>query len=179
MSLWITWEVTPENAASEGNFKEGFQTLFENSVQEALRMENVETPVQVSLTIVDRDAIQEMNRDFRGIDRVTDVLSFPMLSYEESPRMETPASLDVAAAAEQEENLDPDSGEVVLGDIVICLDKAKEQAAEYGHSLERELSFLSVHSMLHLLGYDHETKEQEQVMFSKQEAVLEQLGLSR
>ena len=124
MSLWIEWEI--EEPAS----KEDFERLLERSLEAALSYEGVDTPVEVSLSIVSKEAIHELNRDFRQVDRVTDVLSFPMLSYEESPRMTRPAGPDVKEASESEENLDPDTGEVLLGDVVLCMDVAKEQAAE-------------------------------------------------
>lgn len=176
MSLWIEWE---EGLPDEGLSREGFEKLLQDSVTAALGSEGVTTPVEVSLSIVSSGTIHEMNRDYRQVDSVTDVLSFPLLSYPESPRIETSAAEDIQAAAEDEANLDPDSGEVVLGDIVICLEKAKSQAEEYGHSLEREMAFLTVHSILHLLGYDHMSPEEEKIMFGKQEAVLGGMGLGR
>ncbi len=97
----------------------------------------------------------------------------------ESPRMESSAAEDLSEAFLQEENLDPDLHELMLGDIVLCLDVAIRQAEEYGHSLEREMAFLTAHSMLHLLGYDHMSQEEEAVMFPKQTAILDGMGLSR
>ncbi|SEN04597.1 rRNA maturation RNase YbeY [Lihuaxuella thermophila] len=118
-------------------------------------------PVEVSVTIVDNGAIRQMNKEYRKVDRPTDVLSFPLWDPEEE-----------WVIAEEEEA-------VSLGDIVISLPKAKEQASEYGHSLERELGFLAVHGFLHLLGYDHETKEEEEEMFQRQEEILGRIGLQR
>ena len=176
MSLWIEWEIDlPEGEHS----KEDFEKLLQQSVEAALRFEHIETPVEVSLSIVSLEAIHEMNRDYRQVDRETDVLSFPLLSFPETPRLETPAAQDLEDAAEEEANLDPDTGEVVLGDVVLCLDKAKSQAQEYGHSLKREMAFLTVHSMLHLLGYDHMAPEEEKVMFDKQKAILDEMGIGR
>lgn len=117
-------------------------------LEEAARLENRKGG-EVAITLCDDRYIQELNRQFRHMDRPTDVLSFPM---------------------EDEE---------LLGDIVISLPKAKAQAEEYGHSFERELGFLAVHGFLHLLGYDHDTPEAEREMFSKQEEILLKLGLSR
>ena len=109
----------------------------------------------------DKEEIRRINNENRGIDSVTDVLSFPMF-------------------ASRNEICADESGSAFLGSMVICRERAQEQAAEYGHSVEREAAFLAVHSTLHLLGYDHETgKEDEQEMFSKQEAVLEKMGLTR
>ena len=113
----------------------------------------------VSVTFVDNDFIHGLNRDYRHIDRPTDVISFAFLDNEE----------DKAQQLKKK-------GIVVLGDIYISIDKAKEQAQEYGHSLERELSFLFVHGLLHLLGYDHMTPEDEQVMFKLQDEILPPKG---
>ncbi len=135
--------------------------------------------MEVSVTIVSKEAIHELNRDTRQVDKETDVLSFPLLSYTESPRMESSAAEDLSEAFLLEENLDPDLHELMLGDIVLCLDVAIRQAEEYGHSLEREMAFLTAHSMLHLLGYDHMSQEEEAVMFPKQTAILDGMGLSR
>ncbi len=135
--------------------------------------------MEVSVTIVSKEAIHELNRDTRQVDKETDVLSFPLLSYTESLRMESSAAEDLSEAFLLKENLDPDLHELMLGDIVLCLDVAIRQAEEYGHSLEREMAFLTAHSMLHLLGYDHMSQEEEAVMFPKQTAILDGMGLSR
>jgi len=108
----------------------------------------------VSVSLVDEDLIHQINRDYRHIDRVTDVISFAFLDNEDR------------------ENILKSEGDVVLGDIYICLDVAKRQAEEYGHSLNRELRFLFIHGLLHLLGYDHMTKEDEEIMFPLQEKIL-------
>jgi probable rRNA maturation factor len=118
-------------------------------------------PVELSVTIVDNAAIHALNKKWRQVDRPTDVLSFPLWEPDEEWVME-----------EGEEA-------VSLGDLVISIEKAKEQAEEFGHSLKRELGFLAVHGFLHLLGYDHETKEQEEEMFSRQEEILSRIGLKR
>jgi len=114
--------------------------------------------VTFNVIIVDNDYIHELNRDYRNIDRETDVITF---------------------ALEDDKTLILPSDERILGDIYISLDKAKSQAKEYGHSLLRELAFLAVHGFYHLLGYDHMTKEDEKVMFKKQEEVLEAYGITR
>ena len=131
------------------------------------------------MSVVSRESIHELNRDMRQVDRETDVLSFPMLEFEESPRMSAPVKDDLAEAFLDEENIDPEVNELMLGDVVICLDVAIDQAREYGHSLDREMAFLTVHSMLHLMGYDHMTKEAEEVMFPRQEQILAAMGLGR
>lgn len=133
--------------------------LFERVINEALIYEGFSDNVEVSLTIVDNSEIKQLNQKFRNINRETDVLSFPLIDF----------SIEK-----------PDMNELIyLGDIVISFEKAVSQADEYGHSLERELGFLTAHSMLHLLGYDHIIKEEEAVMFKKQEEILQRLNLCR
>ena len=132
-----------------------------DAIENTLKYENIEFDCSVEVLIVDADEIKELNNEMRNIDRVTDVLSFPM--FENVDQMEA-----------------DEDGFVFLGSMVICDTRAKEQAEEYGHSLEREAAFLAVHSTLHLLGYDHELgKEQEDEMFFKQEQVLQLMGLKR
>jgi probable rRNA maturation factor len=163
MSVWIEWEVDTPNQTAE------WEALFRKVVAQSLAEEAVTVPVEVSITVTGPQEIQELNRDYRQIDRVTDVLSFPQWDYEgEAPQ-----------TVLEEAETDPDTGEVCLGDIVICLNRAKEQAEEYGHSLERELGFLAAHSMLHLLGYDHMEPEEEKRMMDKQEKILQALNLTR
>ena len=145
------------NSQKKLPFPMAYRTLIRRAVKATLSYEAFDRPCEVSVTIVDNEDIHEMNLQHRGIDRPTDVLSFPMF----------------------DEDFD-DGEDCVLGDIVISLEKATEQAAEYGHSLEREVAFLTVHSVLHLLGYDHEEgKAEESEMFEKQEAVLSGMGLAR
>ena len=123
--------------------------------------------VEISILLTDNAEIRTLNRLHRGIDRATDVLSFPMYEYDENGQM-------------IEEYADFNAqGELCLGDIVISLERAQEQAAEYGHSFQREVGFLTVHAMLHLLGYDHMTAEEEQEMFGYQRDILEEMGLTR
>ena len=126
---------------------------------------------EVNLLLTMNDEIQEMNRNFRGIDRATDVLSFPMVDYE------TAGSFSFLEDAL--EYFNPESGELMLGDIVISKEKVVSQAEEYGHSTEREFSFLFAHSMLHLLGYDHMEPDEAAVMEAKQAKALEDLGITR
>ena len=114
-----------------------------------------------------------MNREHRDTDRVTDVLSFPMLDYEEGP-----ADFSVVEGMELMYE-DPETGAIMLGDIVINLDRVREQAESYGHSELREFAFLVAHSMLHLCGYDHMTPEEAAVMEEKQDQVLRAIGITR
>ena len=124
------------------------------SAMEKEKLENT----QFNLIIVDNEYIHELNKDYRGIDRETDVITF---------------------ALEDEDTLVIGDDERILGDIYISIDRARSQAEEYGHSFLREISFLAVHGFYHLLGYDHQTKEEEEVMFGKQEEVLQDYGISR
>lgn len=121
---------------------------------------------EVALTFVDDAQIHELNRTYRGIDRPTDVLSFPML---EVGGEELKVTFDEAEDAPEE----------MLGDIIISVERAIAQSEDYGHSLEREIGFLFVHGFLHLLGYDHGDEEEEKVMFAKQELILQKAGLIR
>jgi probable rRNA maturation factor len=137
--------------------------LIKKSVKEALAQEGFTFPAEVSVSFVDNEAIHKLNLEYREKDKPTDVLSFPMWEKEE---LSDGSALDGHA--------------VTLGDIIISAEKAKSQAEEYGHSLEREICFLSVHSVLHLLGYDHETSEEDEAyMKNKQEDVLIKIGLPR
>lgn len=138
---------------------EDFERLIEQCTAAALEEENIFEDAEISVTLVDNARIRELNNEFREIDRETDVLSFPM--------------------GDESFEADPDNDAILLGDIVISLEKAQEQAEEYGHSFRREVAFLLTHSLFHLLGYDHMTPEEETEMFAKQEAVLERLGISR
>ena len=141
---------------------EEFEKLFNDVVKESLRYEEFDLECEVSLSIVSNDEIQEINKQFREIDAPTDVLSFPLLTFEEGEQ------------ADVNEN-----NEIMLGDIIISIDKAKAQAEEYGHGLRRELAFLTAHSMLHLMGYDHMEEEEQKEMFKKQDDILNNLGITR
>lgn len=127
---------------------------------------------QVNLVITDNEEIKRVNSEFRDIHAPTDVLSFPMIPFE------TPSEYGVI---EEDMNayMDPDTEEVVLGDIMISAEKVIAQAKEYGHSQEREFAFLVAHSMLHLLGYDHMEEDEAAIMEAKQREILEQLGITR
>ena len=128
--------------------------------------------VEVSVTMVDKVSIQEVNSEFRDIQKETDVLSFPMMEYD--------APIDFQGNAFQmSQVLSPDTEELVLGDIVLCSEVIKEQAKEYGHSELRELSFLVVHSMLHLFGYDHIIEEDRVEMEEEQRKIMNKLGIHR
>ncbi len=153
-------EVLFENSISEEEVQSldfDLEQLIKDVVLQSLQYENFTTNVEVSISIVNNEEIQELNKNYRNKDYATDVLSFPLLS-----------NFDV-----NDDNI------IALGDIVISLEKAKEQAEEYGHTVKREVGFLTAHSMLHLLGYDHMEEEEAKIMFAKQEEILNQLNLKR
>ncbi|NLL79133.1 MAG: rRNA maturation RNase YbeY [Clostridiales bacterium] len=137
-----------------------------------LSMEKCPYEVQVNLLLTDNDGIQEYNRNYRQIDAPTDVLSFPNLEYEEISDFEK-------AAGSEADCFDPESGELILGDIILSVDRVISQAEEYGHSIKREYAFLVAHSMLHLCGYDHMVPDEAVVMEEKQRTVLDMTGLTR
>lgn len=143
-----------------------------NLVSEAvLDMEECPYESQVEILLTMSEEVHEMNKEFRGIDRTTDVLSFPMVDYEEAGEFDFLEDAD--------EYFDPETGELMLGNIVINKERVVEQAEEYGHSVKREYAFLIAHSMLHLLGYDHMEEEERMIMEEKQRQVLDGLGITR
>ncbi len=146
--------------------------LFKRVAAEVLKTEGCPFEAAVNLTLVTPDEIKERNEEFREIDRVTDVLSFPLVLFFE------PGNFSDIVEGDPD-SFDPDTGELILGDILLCYERATEQAEEYGHSIEREFSFLIAHSMLHLLGFDHESDEDRLIMEEKQERVLEALSITR
>lgn len=167
MTIWMEKE-------TEEDIDFAYESVVEDVVRQSIEMEHCPFECEVNVTFTDNEGIRNMNREFRGLDVPTDVLSFPMVEYH------VPADF---SALDQETdtagNFNPETGELLLGDIVISLERAREQAEEYGHSLKREISFLIAHSMLHLFGYDHMEDEERLVMEDKQEAVLQSLGITR
>lgn len=148
------------------------EAVTQKVIMEALDSEKCPYEAAVAVLLTDNDGIHAMNREFRGIDRPTDVLSFPNVDYK------LPA--DFSGIEDMAEDyFDPDNGELCLGDIVINVDRVYEQALEYGHSPLREYAFLIAHSMLHLLGYDHMESDEAAVMENKQEEILKRLGITR
>lgn len=148
-----------------------YEELAKKVVQKVLDMEGCPYDAQVNLVLTDNEEIQRVNTEFREIAAPTDVMSFPMIPFE------TPA--DYAIVEEDESYFDLDTDELLLGDIMISVDKVFAQAEEYGHSVTREFCFLVAHSMLHLLGYDHMTPEEAVVMENKQRTALDELGITR
>ena len=157
MSLRIYFENEQEKYPVSYNLK----VLLREAIETTLDFEDFQNVCEVSVTFTDNEGIRELNKKFREMDKPTDVLSFPLFDFE----------------GECEE---PPIDEIIsnLGDIVISLEKAKEQADEFGHSFKREVAFLTVHSMLHLLGYDHERSEEEdREMRAKQTEIMKIMGL--
>ena len=139
-----------------------WEEIVKKAVRTSLLYENFEQKCEISVSIVTEEEIQKINKTFRNVDSPTDVLSFRQLTFEEG---------EIVQVNEKDE--------IILGDIIISIEREKKQSEEYGHSLEREIAFLTVHSMLHLLGYDHMQKEEEKEMFFKQEQILQQAGFFR
>ena len=165
MSFFLEEEV-------EVDFTFDYKQIAEKVVNYCIEREKFPYEAEVNLTLTDNEGIHIINKEYREIDRPTDVLSFPMLSYD------APGDFSFL----MEENVDdfnPDTGEAMLGDIIISVDKVKEQAREYGHSELREFAFLITHSMLHLFGYDHMEPEEAEVMERRQSEILEELQITR
>lgn len=143
------------------------RALVEKCARNVLSRENVDFPAEIDITVVDADTIREMNAEYRSKDSVTDVLSFPMYEfYNGEPR--------------EELDEEPDTGCVMLGDMILCYTRACEQAKEFGHLAARECGYLTTHSMLHLLGYDHERNDEDtRLMRSKEEEYMNAIGLTR
>lgn len=152
-------------------FAFNYRQLAEEVVQAALVSESFPYEAEVNLLLVSVDDIWQINKEQRQIDAPTDVLSFPLIDYS--------APGDFANLEEDEDNFNPDTGEALLGDIVLCVDKVKQQAVQFGHSEKREYAFLILHSLLHLLGYDHMTQQDSRIMEAKQNKILCQMGILR
>ena len=203
MSIRVTLNIEKENT---GSLDLDMDNTAQLVCEKVLAMEDCPADTEISITYVDSDAIREINRDTRGIDAVTDVLSFPNLEFDpdirnrglredassgpapscfdedaKAPGTTTPPAPDRWGPAMRDawDCMDPETGNLFLGDIVLNLDRVSQQAQEYGHSERREFAFLIAHSMLHLCGYDHMTLEEEAQMTARQEAVLRELGITR
>lgn len=142
------------------------EAYVERVVNGVLEFEECEEEYEVSISFVDNEEIRSLNKEYRDIDAATDVLSFPMMEFEDGE-------------GDEDEDAEYIEEELALGDIVISMERAKEQAEDYGHSFQRELAFLLVHGMLHLLGYDHEDEADEKLMLKKQDEILNDLGIER
>lgn len=148
-----------------------YRKIIEDSINLSLDFEKVPYECEISVTIVDDERIHEINKEFREIDRSTDVLSFPLNEFEKAA--------DWKNFDEDKASFNYDTGELMLGDIILSAEHIIKQANEYGHTRKRELAFLVIHSILHLLGYDHMTKEDEEEMFSRQRQILDLGGYKR
>lgn len=149
-----------------------YKEIIEAVIMEAMDYEECPYEAEINVILTDNEEIHKINKEYREIDRPTDVLSFPMVDYE------TPADFD-HVEEQSEDYFNPETGELMLGDIIISVDKVEEQAESYGHSQTRELAFLVAHSMLHLFGYDHMVDEERVVMEQKQSEILERRGYTR
>ena len=159
--IYIDWELAGTNP---------YKPLLTRVITAALAAENVTIPCSVDVLLTTDEGIREINQEQRNIDQATDVLSFPMLEL-------TPGTPPDGTGEDEQ---DPETGLCPLGDMVISVDRAKAQAAEFGHSVERELAYLAVHSVLHLLGYDHlDEGPQKAQMRAREEAILEGIGVTR
>ena len=159
-------EIILENEQDKVSVTADMEKAVYDVCEAVLREEECDFDAEISVTLVDNEAIREINREQRGIDKATDVLSFPMLEFDGDGNADA--------------GYETDGEYIMLGDIVISMERAKEQAGEFGHSLLREVSFLTAHSMLHLLGYDHvDDEEGERIMCEKQEKVLSALKITR
>lgn len=165
MTFHLECEVEPK-------FSFPYEELAKEVIEACMEAEDFPYEAEVNLTLVDDAAIQEINASYRQIDRATDVLSFPLLEYDAPGDFSKVEDL-------MGDNINPDTGEVMLGDIVISVDHVREQAKEYGHSEKREYAFLIVHSMLHLFGYDHMEPEEAQEMQEHQRKILDYLKITR
>lgn len=162
-----------DNMQNKINWSEEEEENLKEVIDFALKEEGVTHPYQVSVLLVNNEEIKDINRKHRHIDKVTDVLSFPLLDYPEGKVFK-----EVYGDNSFHESM-LDDGELVLGDIVLSLERAEEQSIEYGHSFKREISYLVIHSILHLLGYDH-VKEQDKVrMREREEYILSRFNINR
>ena len=155
-----------------------WETVIKSVVEAACDYVKCPYEAEVSVTLTDNESIRQINNEYRQIDNPTDVLSFPLLNYG------YPADFSFLESDDEDDEIvseyfNPDSGELMLGDIIISVDKVREQSLKYGHTDRRELAFLVAHSMMHLFGYDHMESTEAVVMEQKQEDVLSILGITR
>ncbi len=155
----------------EGDISFDYEKIIKEIVDAALRYEACPYECEIGVLLTDDEEIKHLNQEFRGMDRSTDVLSFPLIEYENAAVFDRIED-DIAS-------FDLENGELMLGDIVISVDHVYKQAELYGHSIEREFAFLLAHSMLHLMGYDHIDDNEREEMEKRQEAILESVGYTR
>lgn len=164
MSIIISNEQTKYNI-------DVFEEVIKRVVAKVLEIEDIIHNCQVSVIIIDNEQIKELNKNTRGIDSKTDVLSYPILEFLDFTQLKKNLNIN--------EYIDLDTGEIVLGDIAISIERAYEQSQEYGHTIDREIAFLTTHGMLHLLGYDHQDETETKKMREKEEKVLSILRMVR
>lgn len=157
---------------TEVNFDFEEEQLIKEVIEAALDYEECPYETEINVVLTNNDEIKAINKEYREIDAPTDVLSFPMVEFI------NPSDFD-HVEEEQEDCFHPDTGELMLGDIIVSVDKVRSQAKEFGHSEKRELGFLIAHSMLHLCGYDHMEEEEREIMEERQRAILDLIQLSR
>ena len=171
--MTIHFENEYQKQKLEDIFDFPYETIASQVVEQVLDQEECPYEATVEIICTSDEEIHKINMEQRGIDRPTDVLSFPMVDFE------TPAVYEMLDTEEGDVYFDPDSGELMLGDIVLSIPRIIAQAEEYGHGRKREYAFLIAHSMLHLLGYDHMTEDEAKVMEYKQNQALNALGIGR
>lgn len=159
-------ELIIENEQNKEAFTNELEAVVRAVCEKVMECEECDFDAQISLTLTDNENIKIINNEFRSIDAPTDVLSFPMLEFDEEGQI-------------IDNEFEYDNDLIMLGDIVISLERAREQSIEFGHSFKREIAFLCAHSMLHLLGYDHMVEDEERIMNEKQENILNSLNITR
>ena len=166
----MTWEISYE---ADTLLSIPYEAIIRRVAEAALDQEGCPYEAEVSVTLTSGEEVRRLNREFRGRDKTTDVLSFPMAEYER------PADFGFLESDGASDCFNPETGELLLGDIVLSVEKIREQAEEYGHSLKRELAFLTAHSMLHLMGYDHVEDEERHLMEERQRLLMKALEIPR
>lgn len=151
--------------------REAYEPMIRRMAELVLEAEQCPFEAEISIVLTDDEEICQVNREFRQVDGATDVLSFPMQEYDEPG--------DFSGLIEEAGCFHPETGELLLGDIMLSIERARAQAEEYGHSLEREVAFLIVHSMLHLCGYDHMEEEERERMEERQRLIMELAKIPR
>ncbi len=161
----MTNQIYVEDLREKPILTDEMTSLLMQTVTATLDYEQIDIPCFVSVSIVEPDEIQSLNSEHRGVDSVTDVLSFPVVNL-----IDGSGSDDAGDYYE---------GRLILGDVVLCAKRAEEQAEQFGHSIEREMCYLTCHSVLHLIGYDHEDDAEREIMRTKEEAVMDIMNLRR
>ena len=162
-----------DNRQEKYEITKEFEDILKNTIEFTLKEELVDRVCEVSLVFVDNDQIRDINKETRGIDRATDVLSFPMIDYPDKKVYKE------VYTGKELSKVYFDGEELILGDIVLSLERADEQREEFNHSFNRECSYLVVHSVLHLLGYDHMEEDEKKIMRAREEEILSKLNMTR